>query len=461
MVQPSPSAIGPRYRLDDSLGGTAARVHRAHDSLLQRDVAIKTFPGEDGPQRWRRDAELRHRLGSGQVMEVLDGAPDGDDGPFVVMPLARGGSLDRTPAPWDPWPATVLVARLAVGLRRLHGLGDVHGGVAADAVLLDPRHGPRWSGHGAVPPAGATAEDDVVAFARVAARIVTGRPEDAVEPDDELVDAVRALVLGARGADDRERVRAGLAAHAARYAVPVPVAPLRDSAAPGPRSRRARATLLAACAAAAVLGGAVGLGVGVVGGGATAVASDVVDVAVPIPPPVGAVPDPVAPAAAVPPAPVAVPATAERREASRSGSDAGTPGTDDGTGRSRGVDAAPVSRPTGDPGRGADRAPARAGAATPAASRPGADAQPDRRPRTDAVGDRGGAGGRGAGGDGSGADRGDDGGRESRPSGGRGSDGSDGPDGPDGRGARSGGDEGSGGSGDPDGGRSERRGTSA
>lgn len=275
MVPPHPSVIASRYRIDALVGGTASRVHRAHDLLLQRDVAIKSFPGDDGPLRWRRDGRLRERLGAGQAMEVLDGDPDGEDGPFVVMPLARDGSLDRASAAWEPWPAAVLVARLAVGLRRLHGLGAVHGAVAPDGVLLDPQHGPRWTGHGGVPPEGATAEDDVRAFARLATAAVADLPA-AAEVSDEVVDAVRTLVRGPADVAGIERVRAGLAGEVARLGPRPSTLPVAVPVLAGARAGRLRRTVLAACTAAAVAGGVVGVGAGVVGDdGATAAAVDV------------------------------------------------------------------------------------------------------------------------------------------------------------------------------------------
>jgi eukaryotic-like serine/threonine-protein kinase len=275
VVPPHPSVIAARYRIDALVGGTASRVHRAHDLLLQRDVAIKSFPGDDGPLRWRRDGRLRERLGTGQAMEVLDGDPDSEDGPFVVMPLARDGSLDRAASAWEPWPAAVLVARLAVGLRRLHGLGAVHGAVAADAVLLDPQHGPRWTGHGGVPPEGATAEDDVLAFARLAVVAVADLPPGG-EVAGEVVDAVRALVRGPADVAGLERVRAGLAAEVARLGPRPSVLPVEVPVLPRARDGRFRRTVLAACAAAVVVGGVVGSGAGVVGDdGAAAASADV------------------------------------------------------------------------------------------------------------------------------------------------------------------------------------------
>lgn len=256
-----------RYRLRERLGGTASSVHRARDVLLQRDVVVKSFPGDDGRERWERDALLRDRLGPGRAMEVLDGAPDGDDGPFVVMPLARDGSLADVTRPQDPAYASVIVARLAAGLGRLHRRGVAHGGVRADAVLLDPALGPRWAGDGAPVPPDASPEGDVVALARLAVVAATGPLPVVPAPSAEVVDAVRALVLDAADTGARERLRAGLALHAPRG---VRAKRCDSRSVLGPRRpRRSRLTLLAACLTAVILGGAFGAGAGT--GASTAV----------------------------------------------------------------------------------------------------------------------------------------------------------------------------------------------
>lgn len=244
-----------RYLVHERLGGTAARVHRAHDALLQRDVAVKWFPGADGRERWERDALLRERLGHGRAMEVLDGAPDGVGEPFVVMPLARDGSLDAATAPHDPAAAALLVARLAVGLGLLHRRGVVHGGVTPDAVLLDPALGPRWAGDGAPARADLSPEDDVAGLARIAVLAATGPHAVVPAPGADVLDAVAALVRDAGDVAARERLRAGLAVHApSRILLRRPV--------PG----RVRRAVIAACVGAVVLGGAFGAGAGARGG---------------------------------------------------------------------------------------------------------------------------------------------------------------------------------------------------
>ncbi|GAA4897930.1 hypothetical protein [Actinomycetospora straminea] len=293
MTSTRPTAPGERYRPAERLGGRENPVHRAHDLLLQRDVVIKSFPGADGTARWEHDALRRVQLGPGQAMEVLDGAPDGADGPFVVMPVARGGSLDRALDPWDPTSAALLVARLAVGLGRLHRLGLVHGGVGPDAVLLDPTLGPRWTGLGAAVADTASAEDDVLALAGIAVTAVTGPAPAAVAPSGEVVEAVRALVVAPGDTGARARLRAALAAHTARHGI----APRAARGLPVARPpRRARRAVLAACVGAAVVGGVLGAGFATTGGdaSATVVAGTIEEPAVDLTPPAAvlAVPTP-------------------------------------------------------------------------------------------------------------------------------------------------------------------------
>ncbi|GAA4925332.1 hypothetical protein EV188_102844 [Actinomycetospora succinea] len=260
-----------RYRLLERLGGTASRVYRARDVLLQRDVVVKSFPGDDGPERWERDALLRDRLGPGRAMEVLDGGPDGAEGPFVVMPLARDGSLADARRPHDPAYASVIVARLAAGLGCLHRRGVAHGAVAADAVLLDPALGPRWTGDGAPDRADASPEDDVTALAQLAVLAATGPLPVVPAPSPVVVDAVRALVLDAGDTGARERLRAGLAAHSLRGRIRAKRLDSRRVSTGRGRPRRSRLTVLAACLGAVLLGGAFGAGAGVGGGASAAV----------------------------------------------------------------------------------------------------------------------------------------------------------------------------------------------
>src|SRR5574341_1807961 len=96
-----PTFSGGRYEIRELLGeGGKKRVYRAHDTLLDRDVAfalIKTEGlDEAGRKRVRREARAMGRLGSHpNIVAVLDlGEEQGQ--PYLVTELMSGGDLTTT-----------------------------------------------------------------------------------------------------------------------------------------------------------------------------------------------------------------------------------------------------------------------------------------------------------------------------------------------------------------------------
>ncbi|WP_146844098.1 serine/threonine-protein kinase [Cellulomonas terrae] len=94
--------LGDRYRLDEVLGrGGMATVHRAHDVLLGRDVAVKVFPAvhADADDLLRNRAEIRvlATLSHPGLVTLHDaGTVHGDDGSeqvYLVMELVAGPTL--------------------------------------------------------------------------------------------------------------------------------------------------------------------------------------------------------------------------------------------------------------------------------------------------------------------------------------------------------------------------------
>lgn len=94
--------LGDRYRLDEVLGrGGMAVVHRAHDVLLGRDVAVKVFPAvhADADDLLRNRAEIRvlATLSHPGLVTLHDaGTVHGDDGSeqvYLVMELVEGPTL--------------------------------------------------------------------------------------------------------------------------------------------------------------------------------------------------------------------------------------------------------------------------------------------------------------------------------------------------------------------------------
>ncbi|MFC6665865.1 protein kinase [Deinococcus radiopugnans] len=96
--------LAGRYDLRSPLGeGGSALVFRAHDSLLDRDVAVKVMhshvPDSD-KQRFLREVRTLARLTHPGIVPVLDlGVDPGDGRPFFTMPLMTGGRLPC----WGRW----------------------------------------------------------------------------------------------------------------------------------------------------------------------------------------------------------------------------------------------------------------------------------------------------------------------------------------------------------------------
>ncbi len=97
-VQPESFASG-RYQVMDFLGeGGKKRVYRAHDSVLDRDVALAVIKTEglDPTSRVRvtREAQAMGRLGDHpHVLSIHDLGEDNGQ-PYMVLPLMPGGDVE-------------------------------------------------------------------------------------------------------------------------------------------------------------------------------------------------------------------------------------------------------------------------------------------------------------------------------------------------------------------------------
>ena len=90
-----------RYRLDAELGhGGMGTVYRAHDTLLDRDVAVKvlndTGLGTEGRARLLREAQAVTKLNHPNIVAMYD-AGEVEATPFIVMELVAGSSLRECP----------------------------------------------------------------------------------------------------------------------------------------------------------------------------------------------------------------------------------------------------------------------------------------------------------------------------------------------------------------------------
>ncbi|MBV6698807.1 protein kinase domain-containing protein [Kitasatospora aureofaciens] len=143
-----------RYVLQRLLGeGGMASVHLAYDSVLDRQVALKSMHSELGrddsfKERFRREAQAVARLEHPNIVTVYDSgediAPDGSSTPYIVMQLIDGQGLreaiNDAIAQYGAMP-TEEALRVIVGvlnaLEASHDMGLVHRDIKPGNVMFD------------------------------------------------------------------------------------------------------------------------------------------------------------------------------------------------------------------------------------------------------------------------------------------------------------------------------------
>ncbi len=139
--------LADRYRVDAPVArGGMARVYRARDLRLDRDVALKVLsqPYADDPEftdRFLAEARAAASLSHPSLVHVYDSGSDGD-AHFIVMELLdRHRSLRRAldeQGPLPPEEVLRLATELLAGLRVIHDRGLVHCDVKSGNVMLGP-----------------------------------------------------------------------------------------------------------------------------------------------------------------------------------------------------------------------------------------------------------------------------------------------------------------------------------
>ncbi|MCU7725492.1 protein kinase [Actinoplanes sp. KI2] len=140
------TSVANRYRLLGMLGvGAMSVVWRAHDEVLDREVAVKVLSPEtaDRPQlreQIRIEARATIQLRDKHVVEVYDVGETESGLPFVVVELVEGRSMaelmNGRPLPCRT--AMAVGAQVAAALFAAHTRGIVHRGVKASNVLVTP-----------------------------------------------------------------------------------------------------------------------------------------------------------------------------------------------------------------------------------------------------------------------------------------------------------------------------------
>ena len=135
------------YRVLERLGaGGMGEVYRAHDSRLERDVAVKVLPpnvlaDEDARRQFRREALALSRLNHPHIATVYDFDTEaGVD--FLVMELVQGESLADHVNRQKPLPEAEVIrlgSQIAEALEAAHEQGVIHRDLKPSNIMVTPK----------------------------------------------------------------------------------------------------------------------------------------------------------------------------------------------------------------------------------------------------------------------------------------------------------------------------------
>ena len=139
----SDDLIGQRlgaFTIKSLLGqGGMARVYRAHQHSLEREVALKVIrriPGDaqDVVARFQREKQVMQKLEHGNILPIYDYASNADY-LWIAMRLVEGGTLGDHPV--APEKTASIVRQLASALDFAHSLGVIHRDIKPCNVLVE------------------------------------------------------------------------------------------------------------------------------------------------------------------------------------------------------------------------------------------------------------------------------------------------------------------------------------
>lgn len=131
-----------RYEVRSFIGaGGMGQVYRAHDTLLRRDVAIKSLPAihlsPDRLSRFEQEARATSALNHPNILAVFDFGTF-QNGPFVVSELLEGQTL-RERLAQGPLPARKAIEyakQIGQGLAAAHEKGIVHRDLKPENIFI-------------------------------------------------------------------------------------------------------------------------------------------------------------------------------------------------------------------------------------------------------------------------------------------------------------------------------------
>ena len=144
----TPQLLAGRYEIGETLGfGGMSEVHRARDTTLGRDVAVKIMRAELARdetfyQRFRREAQNSASLNHPSIVAIYDtGEEHTDEGalPYIVMELVEGDTIRdivRMDGPMEVDRALGVMADVCGAIDFSHKKGIIHRDVKPANVMI-------------------------------------------------------------------------------------------------------------------------------------------------------------------------------------------------------------------------------------------------------------------------------------------------------------------------------------
>ena len=135
-----------KYDIVKPLGkGAMGIVYLAHDTILERDVALKVMVASiaDDPElktRFEREAKAVARMTHPNVVNVFDLGSHTDGSPFIAMELLKGQDLQkavRTPPPLSLERKVNIIVQTLAGLAHAHQAGIVHRDIKPANIFIN------------------------------------------------------------------------------------------------------------------------------------------------------------------------------------------------------------------------------------------------------------------------------------------------------------------------------------
>ncbi|CAA9410942.1 MAG: Serine/threonine protein kinase [uncultured Rubrobacteraceae bacterium] len=139
------TTIDGRYGIERPLGsGGMAEVFLAHDSVLDRDVALKVLRtqyrgDEEFYERFGREARNAASLSHPNIVPIFDRGETPDGTCYIAMEYVSGGTLKEwldERGPMEPQRALAVTAQVAEALWAAHDRGMVHRDIKPQNILV-------------------------------------------------------------------------------------------------------------------------------------------------------------------------------------------------------------------------------------------------------------------------------------------------------------------------------------